>query len=315
MNIVFLDAKTVGEDISLDIFKQFGDFTSYDTTLTKNDTLKRTKYADIIVTNKVVIDKDIMDNATNLKLICVAATGMNNIDLEYAKEKNILVKNVSGYSTKSVTQHTFTLLFYLLGQTKYYDNFVKEKKWCESEIFTNLDRAFWEISGKTWGIIGLGNIGKEVAKIAKCFGADILYYSTSGKNRVSSYKQVTLDKLLATSDIVSIHAPLNNNTNNLITKNELLKLKEGSIILNLGRGGIINEDDLAQVIDEKDIYAGLDVTKNEPLEKSSPLLNVKKQDNIVITPHIAWSSIEARKRLVDKIIQNIKSFLQENKLK
>jgi len=311
MNIVFLDAKTIGDDIPLQPFETFGNFTSYETTPNKDDTIKRVQDADIIITNKVVIDKDVMDNSKNLKLICVAATGMNNIDLEYAKEKNIVVKNVSDYSTKSVAQHTFTLLFYLLGQTKYYDNLVKEKKWCESEIFTNLDKPFWEISGKTWGIIGLGNIGAEVAKIAKCFGANILYYSTSGKNRSESYKQVTLDELLAISDIISIHAPLNKKTNNLITKKELLKLKEGAIILNLGRGGIINENDLAEVIDTKDIYAGLDVTKNEPLPKNSPLLNIKQSDHLVITPHIAWSSIEARRTLIDKIIKNIENFLKE----
>ncbi len=313
MNIVFLDAKTVGNDISLENFKKFGNFISYETTLKKDDTLKRVKDADIIITNKVVIDKDVINSSKNLKLICVAATGMNNIDLEYAKEKNIVVKNVAGYSTKSVTQHTFTLLFYLLGQTKYYDNLVKEKKWCESEIFTNLDKPFWEISGKTWGIIGLGNIGKEVAKIAECFGANIIYYSTSGKNRAESYKQVSLDELLAISDIISIHAPLNEKTNNLLTKNELLSMKDGAILLNLGRGGIINEDDLAELIDTKDIYVGLDVTKSEPLPKNSPLLSAKKQDNIVITPHIAWSSKEARKVLVNKIVKNIEDFLQKNK--
>ncbi len=311
MNILFLDSKTIGDDISLDIFKQFGNFISYETTLTKENTLKRTKNANIIITNKVVIDKDIIDNATDLKLICVAATGMNNIDLEYAKKRDIEVRNVANYSTKSVAQHTFTLLFYLLGQTKYYDDFVKERRWCESKIFTHLKKPFWEIFDKTWGIIGLGSIGKEVAKIAECFGANILYYSTSGKNINSSYKKVTLEELLKTSDIISIHAPLNNNTNNLLTKKELLKVKDGSIILNLGRGAIINEDDLAEVIDEKEIYVGLDVTKREPLQKDSPLFSIKKKNNLVITPHIAWSSIEARNRLVHKIAKNIENYLKE----
>ncbi len=311
MNILFLDSKTIGDDISLDIFKQFGNFISYDTTLTKEDTLKRTKNANIIITNKVIIDKDVIDNATDLKLICVAATGMNNIDLEYAKKRDIEVRNVANYSTKSVAQHTFTLLFYLLGQTKYYDDFVKERRWCESKIFTHLEKPFWEIFDKTWGIIGLGSIGKEVAKIAECFGANILYYSTSGKNINSSYKKVTLEELLKTSDIISIHAPLNNNTNNLLTKKELLKVKDGSIILNLGRGAIINEDDLAEVIDEKEIYVGLDVTKSEPLQKDSPLFSIKKKNNLVITPHIAWSSIEARNRLIHKIAKNIENYLKE----
>lgn len=312
MNIVFLDTKTVGDDISLDNFKKFGTFTGYDITKSKEETIQRVKQADIIITNKVIIDKDIMDSAKNLKLICVAATGMNNIDLEYAKNKGVSVKNVAGYSTKSVTQHTFTLLFYLLGKTGYYDKLVKEKKWCESEIFTNLDKPFWEIAGKTWGIIGLGNIGKEVAKIAECFGANIIYYSTSGKNSDKRYERVSLKELMKKSDIISIHAPLNDNTNNLITKQELSMIKDGSIILNLGRGGIINENDLAEILDNKDIYAGLDVTKNEPIEEDSPLLNITNKDRLVITPHIAWASLEARKTLVKKIIQNIENFIGGN---
>jgi len=308
MNIVFLDAKTIGSDISLKNLKKLGNFKEYALTTSKEQTKKRVEDAHIIITNKVVIDKDVIDSAKNLKLICVAATEMNNIDLNYAKEKNIAVKNVANYSTKSVAQHTFTLLFYLLGKTKYYDNYVKEKKWCESEIFTNLDKPFWEISGKTWGIIGLGNIGKEVAKIAKCFGANILYYSTSGKNQNSSYESVTLEKLLSSSDIISIHAPLNEHTLNLITKKELLSMKTGSIILNLGRGGIINENDLAEVLDLKEIYAGLDVVQNEPIQKDSPLLRIKHSHRLVITPHIAWASIEARKTLVDNITKNIETF-------
>ncbi len=311
MNIVFLDAKTVGNDLSLDIFNKFGNFVSYDTTRNEKEVIQRVKHSDIIITNKVVIDKNVIDNAKNLKLVCIAATGMNNINLEYAKQKGITVKNVTDYSTKSVAQHTFTLLFYLLGKTKFYDNLVKDKKWCESEIFTNLDKPYWEISGKKWGIIGLGNIGKEVAKIAKCFGANIIYYSTSGKNQDKNYKNVSLEELLKTSDIISIHAPLNKNTDNLIRKNELSMMKEGAIILNLGRGGIINENDLAEILDKKDIYAGLDVCKKEPIEKNSPLLNIKNKDRLIITPHIAWAGLEARKILITKIAENIEQFLKE----
>ncbi len=311
MNIVFLDAKTIGKDISLDLFNNFGNFIVYDTILTKNDLLQKTKNADIIITNKIVIDKTVIDNAKYLKLICVAATGTNNIDLDYANKKGIIVKNVTGYSTKSVVQHTFTLLFYLLEKIKFYDNLVKNGKWCESKIFTNLDKPFCEISGKTWGIIGLGTIGKEVAKIAKCFGANIIYYSTSGKNEADRYKRVSLDELLKQSKIISIHAPLNKNTNNLITKDKLLKIKNDSVILNLGRGGIINENDLAEILEIKNIYVGVDVTKNEPRKKDSPLLKIKNKDNLVITPHIAWSSIEARKKLIQKVAENIENFLKE----
>jgi len=313
MNIVFLDAKTIGKDISLDLFNNFGNFIAYDTILTKNDLLQKTKNANIIITNKIAIDKTVIDNAKYLKLICVAATGTNNIDLDYANKKGIIVKNVAGYSTKSVVQHTFTLLFYLLEKIKFYDNLVKNGKWCESKIFTNLDKPFWEISGKTWGIIGLGTIGKEVAKIAKCFGANVIYYSTSGKNKTDEYKRVSLDELLKQSKIISIHAPLNKETNNLITKDKLSKIKDGSIILNLGRGGIINENDLAEILEVKNIYAGLDVTKNEPLRKDSPLLKAKNNDNLVITPHIAWSSVEARKELIQKIAKNIENFLNKER--
>ncbi len=313
MNIVFLDAKTIGKDISLDLFNNFGNFIAYDTILTKNDLLQKTKNANIIITNKIVIDKIVINNAKYLKLICVAATGTNNIDLDYANKKGIIVKNVAGYSTKSVVQHTFTLLFYLLEKIKFYDNLVKHGKWCESQIFTNLDKPFWEISGKTWGIIGLGTIGKEVAKIAKCFGANVIYYSTSGKNKTDKYKRVSLDNLLKQSKIISIHAPLNKKTNNLITKDKLSKIKDGSIILNVGRGGIINENDLAEILEVKNIYAGLDVTKNEPLKKDSPLLKAKSNDNLVITPHIAWSSVEARKELIQKIAKNIENFLNEER--
>ncbi len=313
MKVVFLDTKTLGDDIVLDDFKMFGEFVSHDTTPNKQETIKRVKDANIIITNKVIIDKEVMDKATKLKLICVAATGMNNIDLEYAKKREIVVKNVEDYSTKSVAQHTFTLLFYLLGQTRYYDEYVKDKKWCDSEIFTNLDKVFWEISEKTWGIIGLGNIGKEVAKIAESFGAKVIYYSTSGKNSNNRYKKVGLNELMSKSDIISIHAPLNEKTLNLITKKELLKMRDGSILLNLGRGGIINEQDLAEVLDSKEIYAGLDVVWREPIEKRSPLLSVKNIQRLIITPHIAWASKEARERLKDKIINNIKEFIQGEK--
>lgn len=310
MKIVVLDAKTLGCDIDLDILKEFGDVEIYETTK-KEETLDRVKNADIVVTNKVVIDKDIMDNAKNLKLICVAATGMNNIDLDYAKTKNIEVKNVVGYSTESVVQHTFALAFYLIERLKKYDEFVKSKEWSKSDIFTCLTWPFFEIHGKRWGIIGLGSIGKRVAQVAKSFGCDVVYYSTSGKNIDNEFKHIPLDALLCTSDIISIHAPLNEKTKNLLNRTNLYKLKDKAVILNLGRGGIINEEDLAKIVDEKDILVGLDVTENEPIKEDNPLLNVKKIDNIFITPHIAWTSVEARERLIMGIVRNIEEFLEK----
>ena len=307
MKIVFLDAKTVG-DVNLSKIEELGELKVFETTK-PSQTKQRVKDADIIITNKVVIDKDIMQSSPNLKLICVAATGMNNIDLESAKELKIEVKNVSGYSTDSVLQHTFSMLFYLIGSSSYYDNYVKSKSWSKSEIFTHLDRPFFEIRGKEWGIIGLGSIGEAVARVATAFGANVSYYSTNKTPHSKKYPHKSLDELLRTSDIISIHSPLNKNTQNLISENELNLLKKRAVLLNLGRGGIIDEVALAKKIDSSDILVGLDVTSSEPLSEDSPLLNIKNKNQLFITPHIAWASVEARERLIDGIAKNIKSFL------
>jgi glycerate dehydrogenase len=306
MNIVVLDALTFG-DTDLSAFEKLGNVKIYKTT-TKQQTKQRITDADVIVTNKVVITDELMRDAKNLKLICVAATGMNNIDLPSAKKMGIEVRNVASYSTNSVIGHTFSMLFYLLGHSRYYDEVVKSGSYSKSAIFTDVSHPFFEINGKKWGIIGLGEIGRGVANVATAFGADICYYSTSGKNTNKEYKQVSLDTLLKTSDIITIHAPLNEQTNNLLDYEELLMCKDKAIILNLGRGGIINEDAVARVVDERDISFGLDVFTKEPLDEKSPLLSVKNKDNLYMTPHIAWTSIEAREKLISSIANNIKSF-------
>ena len=308
MKIVILDAKTLG-DVDFSIFERFGEVALYSTT-SPEETIERIKDADIVVTNKVVIGKEEMDAAKNLKLICVAATGMNNIDLEYAKQKGIVVKNVAGYSTESVVQHTFAMAFYLIEQLRYYDEFVKSGEWSRSGLFTSIDRPFFEIFGKRWGIIGMGAIGKRVAEVATAFGCDVVYHSTSGRNLDQPYKHLSLDALLCTSDIVSIHAPLSDKTRDLIAAPQLARLEPKSVLLNLGRGGIVNEKDLAKALDQKEIYAGLDVTEREPIPADSPLLQIKHKERLLITPHIAWTSIEARERLVAGIIKNIEEFLE-----
>jgi glycerate dehydrogenase len=309
LKVVFLDAITLGSDISLDKFREFGEVVIYQKT-SPNQTLERVKDANIVVTNKVVIDKNIMLSCSNLELVCIAATGMNNVDLDAAKEQNITVKNVAGYSTPSVTQHTFAMLFYLLEKLKYYDNTTKNGAWSKSGIFTDISHPYSEITGKNWGIIGLGTIGKEVAKVASSFGCNISYYSTSGKNSNANYKECSLDELLKSSDIISIHAPLNEQTNNLLDSSKLALLKDGAILLNLGRGGIVNEKDLAKALDNQDIYAALDVTSKEPIELENPLLHIKNRDRLLITPHIAWASKESRERLVEGIFSNIKDYLK-----
>jgi len=312
MDIVVLDASTYGEDINLDIFKKFGSVTFYETT-PASLTFERIKDADIVITNKVVIDKTILEKSPKLKLICVGATGMNNIDLSYAKEKNVEVKNVSGYSTHSVVQHTLSMVLYLASHSCYFDEYVKSREWQKSEIFTHLGRSFFEIKDKSWGIIGLGAIGKEVASVASALGANVQYYSTSGDNKSSTlYKHVELETLLKTSDIISIHSPLNEKTKNLINSKNLKFLKSGAILINVGRGGIINENDLALALDSSKIYAGLDVLEHEPMKENHPLLNIKDSERLYITPHIAWTSIEARQTLIASIAKNIELFLKKD---
>jgi len=301
MKLVILDADTLGSDVDLSVFEQFGSLEIFGKTQ-KEQTLSRVKNADIVITNKVVIDKTIMLQS-NIKLICIAATGMNNVDLQAAKELDIEVKNVAGYSTKSVVQHTFAMLFYLLEKMNYYDNVVKSGSWSNSGIFTDVSKPFFEIAGKKWGIIGLGAIGQEVAKIASAFGCEVCYYSTSGQNSNSNFQRVELEELLKGCDIVSIHSPLNENTLNLLNSSNLNLLKDGSILLNLGRGGIINEDDLAIALKNQNILVGLDVVSREPIEANNPLMQIKQ--NLLITPHIAWTSKEAREKLIDGIVQNI----------
>ncbi len=307
MTIVFLDRKTLGDDVSLEQFDKLGKVIVYETT-SPEETLKRVQDGDVIVTNKVVIDKEIMDNS-NIKLICIAATGMNNIDLEHAKQKGIEVKNVVGYSTSSVIQLTFTYVLQFVQKINFYDIYGK-CSWKYSDIFTNLSHPFFELNNKKWGIIGLGNIGLGVAKVADAFGCEVQYYSTTGKNNNEQYKQLSLDELLATSDIISIHSALNEQTLNLLDKSNLEKVKCGAIILNLGRGGIVNEDDISKLIDNgQDIYYGTDVVTKEPIESTNPLLAIKDKDRIIITPHIAWASKEARVRLLNAIEKNITSFI------
>lgn len=303
MKIVFLDRQTLGKDISLEKFNDLGEVIIYETT-TPNEILNRVKDAQVVITNKVVIDETIINNS-NLKLICVSATGTNNIDLNAAKAKGIAVKNVAGYSTASVAQITITLVLDLVHKIDYYKKYVVNKQWSKSPIFTNLDKPFFELENKSWGIIGLGTIGIKVANIAKSFGCNVNYYSTSGKNYNKDFNQVSLEELLKKSDIITIHAPLTKETYNLLNNTNLKLIKDGAVLVNTGRGGIINEKDLANIIDSKELYCGLDVLEVEPLREDNPLNEIRNKDRLIITPHIGWASIESRKRLIDSVYNNI----------
>ena len=310
MKIVFLDVKTIGEDIDLSGFDALGEVVKYPFS-TQEEAYERTEDADVIILNKVEINEKSIGNAKKLKLVCVTATGTNNLDKEYLAERGIEWRNVAGYSTESVAQHTFALLFYLLEKLRYYDDYVKSEKYIGDTTFTHFANVFHEISGKTWGIVGLGNIGRRVAEIAKLFGCHVIYYSTSGKNNNSDYIRVTFDELLEQSDIVSVHAPLDENTKGLFDKKAFEKMKKDSIFINVGRGPIVVEQDLADALEEGCIKAaGLDVLAVEPMSADNPLRRIKDSEKLLITPHIAWASIEARTRLMEIIRKQIAEYFQ-----
>lgn len=307
MKIVFLDADTIGSDISLSPIANLGEFTTYPFTK-PDEVFDRIKDADVIITNKVIIGKEQVDAAQKLKLICVAATGTNNVDIPYANSKGIPVKNAIGYSTESVVQITFAMVLTMVCKMSYFDNAVKSGNYSKGPSFTDVSKCFFELKGKKYGVIGLGNIGSKVARIAQAFGMEVVYYSTSGTAHSNEFKNVSLEELMQTCDVISVHAPLNERTNNLITYNYLKLMKPTAYIFNLGRGGIINEADIVQALNENLLAgAGIDVFCKEPLPLDSPYLKVNDPDKILLTPHIGWASKEARACLIDKIAENIKN--------
>ena len=309
MKIVFLDTKTIGEDIDLSAYDALGEVVKYGFS-TLEEIPERVKDADVLVINKIEINERTIGTAQNLKLVCVTATGTNNLDKEYLKKRGIAWRNVAGYSTESVTQHTFALLFYLLEKIRYYDDYVKDEKYINDTVFTHFAEHFNEVNGKTWGIIGLGTIGRRVADIAKAFGARVIYYSASGSPAQEGYEQVDFETLLTTSDIVSVHAPLNEYTKDLMDREAFAKMKKTAIFLNLGRGPIVVEQDLYEALETGEIAAaGLDVLCEEPMSETNPLAKIKDSKKLIITPHIAWASVEARNRLMQIIAEQIREFL------
>ena len=309
MKLVFLDTKTIGEDIDLSAYDALGEVVKYGFS-TLEEIPERVKDADVLIVNKIAINEQTIGTAKNLKLVCVTATGTNNLDKEYLKKRGIAWRNVAGYSTESVTQHTFALLFYLLEKIRYYDDYVKDEKYINDTVFTHFAEHFNEVNGKTWGIIGLGTIGRRVADIAKAFGARVIYYSASGSPAQEGYEQVDFETLLTTSDIVSVHAPLNEYTIDLMDREAFAKMKKTAIFLNLGRGPIVVEQDLYEALETGEIAAaGLDVLCEEPMSETNPLAKIKDSKKLIITPHIAWASVEARNRLMQIIAGQIREFL------
>ena len=304
MKIVFLDAATMG-DVSFEPIARLGEFTAYSSS-TPEVARERVKDVDVIIINKILVDKQLIDSAENLKLICISATGTNNIDVEYAASKGIPVRNVAGYSTDSVAQSTFMHILSLIGGSPYFDRSVKSGDYSRSGMFTDPDWNWYELAGKTLGVVGMGNIGSKVAQIAEAFGMKVCYYSTSGTGHCRDYPCLPLGELLAASDVVSIHAPLNDRTNGLIGEKELAMMKPSAFLVNMGRGGIVDEKALADAVDAGRIAgAGLDVFVTEPIPEDHPYMKMKHPERMSLAPHVAWASVEARTRLVSMIADNI----------
>lgn len=311
MKLVFLDRKTIGDDIDFSQFSKLGEVTEYNFTAPEQ-VPERVQDADVIIVNKTPVNEQTIGTAKNLKLVCVTATGTNNLDKEYLERRGIAWRNVAGYSTESVAQHTFAMLFYLLEHLRYYDDYVREGHYINDTMFTHFAKIFHQLCGQTWGIIGLGAIGRRVAEIAQLFGAKVIYYSASGAAPQPGYQQVDFDTLLRTSDIISVHAPLNEYTERLMDAAAFKKMQPHAIFLNLGRGPIVAEEALAAALNNGEIAAaGLDVLSIEPMSDTNPLLHVQDKSKLLITPHIGWASVEARTNLMDIIAGQIAEFFSE----
>lgn len=309
MKIVALELMSIGDDVDISKFEQFGEFIRYEFT-TKEQIVERAKDADVIIVNKLPINESTISELNNLKLVLITATGTDNIDISYCASRGIEVRNAKGYSTTTVVQHTFAALFYVYEKLRFYDDYVKTGEYAKCPIFCNFDQRFDELADKTWGIVGLGNIGKGVAAVAKAFGCRVIYYSTSGKNNNSDYERVSLDELLEQSDIISIHAPLNDATRNLFNKDTFKKMKNTAYLVNMGRGPIINDADLVDALNTNEIAgAALDVLSKEPILPDNPLMTFKDSNRLLVTPHIAWASLEARTRLMNDMVKNLESHL------
>lgn len=308
MKIVVLERNSVGTDISVD-YSALGEVTYYENTTTVEEVCERIKDADIVVANKAPLKEASLKDAANVKLICEFATGYDNIDVAYCKERGIRVANVVDYSTAMVAQHTFALAFYVAQKLRHYDDYVKNGDYAAQSSFSNFALPFHELDGKTWGIIGMGNIGRRVAKIAESFGCKVIFHSVTGRSTVKEYEQVDFDTLLAESDYLSLHCPLSDITRDLIDKEALSKMKKTAILINVARGPVVNNHDLAEALEQGVIAgAGLDVVEKEPITLDNPLSRIKDSDRLFITPHLAWASVEARTRCVEGVYKNIEAF-------
>lgn len=310
MKLVILERNSVGTDVDVSCFEKIGEVVSYPNTVAEN-TAERVKDADIIISNKAPMNESTLKDAPNVKLICLFATGYDCVDLAYCKSRGIKVANVVNYSTSAVVQHTLLLALALEEKLAFYDDYVKSGAYAAQDRFSNFERVFGELEGKTWGIVGMGNIGRRVAKVAQTLGSKVIFYSASGKSSCTEYERVEFDELLAQSDILSLHCPLSDRTRGLINKEAFAKMKKTAILVNVARGPVVDTQALYEALTTGQIAAaGLDVLEQEPIAKDNPLGTITDSTKLIITPHMAWASKEARTRLVGEVMENIEAFLR-----
>ena len=314
LNIVILERNSVGTDVDVSCFEKLGNVTCYPNTVTAEEVRERTKNADIVIANKSPLREETLKDSPRVKLICEFATGFDNCDLAYCKSRGIGVANVVDYSTAMVAQHTFTLALALTQKLAHYDEYVKSGAYSAQDRFSNFDLPFSELDGMTWGIVGMGNIGKRVARIAKAFGCRVIFYSITGKSTVTEYEQVDKETLLSQSNVLSLHCPLSDLSRNFIDREALRKMKKTAVLVNVARGPVVNNPDLYDALMAGEIMAaGLDVLEKEPLELSNPLSKIKDSNKLIITPHLAWGSVEARTRCVQEAFKNAEAYLRGEK--
>lgn len=309
MKLVILERNSAGTDVDVSCFEKFGEVTCYPNTVAAN-TAERVKDADIILANKAPLNESTLKDAPNVKLICLLATGFDNVDLAYCRSRGIKVTNVINYCTSTVAQHTLLLALALSEKITFYDDYVKSGAYSAQDRFSNFDRTFYDLEGKTWGIIGMGTIGRRVAGLAQAFGCRVIFYSASGKSTCTDYERVEFDTLLQESDILSLHCPLSDRTRGLINKDALSKMKETAILVNVARGPVVDTQALYDALVADQIAgAGLDVLEQEPMAGDNPLAQIKDSTKLIITPHMAWASLESRTHLVEEVVKNIEAFL------
>ena len=307
MKITILDALTLGTDITFDCFEQFGKVEVFGMS-SPEQIEQRIEYSDVIVLNKIKLNKSNLHGCKNLKLICVAATGYDNIDVEYCKNNGIAVCNVVGYSTHCVSQVTVSMVLSLINHLPEYDKCVKDLSYTNGGVQNKLTPVYHELYGKTWGVIGAGNIGGQVANVAKAFGCKVIVYK---RNKTDDYTCVELDELMGTSDIITIHLPLSEHTKNIINSDMIALMKKDAVIVNAARGAVWDENAVAQAILNKKIAGmGSDVYSVEPMSKDHPFADILNFDNVCLTPHMAWGSYESRVRCINEIANNIKMYFE-----